>query len=702
MKCFSSLSIVTLYTLISFNTALAQAKIVSIEFIDIEKQTSLSAVAYEPGKVITFEGDLSKKLGIVVNLTEKVPSLKMRLGGSRKTENIEKDSPYSLFKNDGDTMYGVVFKEGNYRLSINACSSTKLTCNQKLGNIKIKLTSATTPKDLGIVTRFEVIHVNTNPQPYKKLYDLVPDANGLMTMVLEKGVQPTLLAKFSIDQPFGVKFIIKQKAGNGMYTTTGVEKDTPYAVWGNIEARLIPWRKVRKGTFELGVYSCASNKDRDCKALIQNLTLKVMINNSNNPTPTIAVSPTAVATAQNTPRPESTVIPTRTSIALKTATAIPSTTVIVTPTTVVPTSTPSPVVTVTPKPSETAPAASGELRKAATAAGMYIGYAVQSKSLDKIPYKSLVQKEGNVIVAENECKPHMVLKQLYPRVWDFAKCKKIIEFARDNKMLFRFHFMFGNAGAEVLPGLRDPKTKKANEIYSIPKDQTEAFMKEYISKITSLVKETYPNGTREYDVWNEINGRDASGKFEIKKNFWVNRLGEGIIGNVFRWVRAADANAILTWNDYKEYDGACEYVKKLKSQGVPIDAFGFQAHGAQYEAGLRKTMKCFKDAGVMTRFTERDNGVIMPINGAKTGKQAKDFAMTVRLCKDPQYSCDSHVFWGVYDGNSWNDTCKRNGSNFAGCKGAPLLFDENYKKKMYPTGNRSSSAYDDIVRELKK
>ena len=61
-------------------------------------------------------------------------------------------------------------------------------------------------------------------------------------------------------------------------------------------------------------------------------------------------------------------------------------------------------------------------------------------------------------------------------------------------------------------------------------------------------------------------------------------MGDEYIADAFKWARAADPAAKLYINDYNveginpKSDALYDLVKTLKSQGVPIDGVGFQAH----------------------------------------------------------------------------------------------------------------------------
>ncbi len=83
----------------------------------------------------------------------------------------------------------------------------------------------------------------------------------------------------------------------------------------------------------------------------------------------------------------------------------------------------------------------------------------------------------------------------------------------------------------------------------------------------------YKGRIGEYDVLNEM----------LHDRFFRDRLGNGIVKEMFQWCRAADPNARLYMNDYgilstwklKEY---VQQIQGLLAAGVPIGGIGIQAH----------------------------------------------------------------------------------------------------------------------------
>jgi endo-1,4-beta-xylanase len=94
-----------------------------------------------------------------------------------------------------------------------------------------------------------------------------------------------------------------------------------------------------------------------------------------------------------------------------------------------------------------------------------------------------------------------------------------------------------------------------------------------VQQRTLEVCRRYRGKIGEYDVLNEM----------LHGNFFRQRLGDGIVKEMFQWCQQADPAARLYVNDYniltgQELDRYVQQIRTLQKQGVPIGGIGIQAH----------------------------------------------------------------------------------------------------------------------------
>jgi endo-1,4-beta-xylanase len=170
---------------------------------------------------------------------------------------------------------------------------------------------------------------------------------------------------------------------------------------------------------------------------------------------------------------------------------------------------------------------------------------------------------------------------------------------------------------------------------------------------------------------------------------WSKAIGLDYIARAFKLTRAADPKVKLCYNDFNtdglnpKSTGVYNMVKELKSQGVPIDCVGFQAHlDSTFDvnaARVKENLERFTALGVEVHFTEID----VQLKGAGTKAQrleaqAKVYGDLLRTCLSVK-GCTNFVMWGITDAHSWRAASE------------PLVFDSGYEPK---------PAYKALLKEL--
>ena len=164
----------------------------------------------------------------------------------------------------------------------------------------------------------------------------------------------------------------------------------------------------------------------------------------------------------------------------------------------------------------------------------------------------------------------------------------------------------------------------------------------------------YRGRIRTWDVVNEPLADDGS----LRDTLWLRGIGPDYIALAFRFAREADPGARLVLNDYgneaasPKAAGTRRLVRRLKREGVPIDAVGVQAHvDASPIRGFVATLRGYAALGVDVELTEVD--VRLPDDGSVSlGQQAEAYERIVAGClRVPR--CTAITFWGLDDRDSW-------------------------------------------------
>ncbi|MFY1690460.1 endo-1,4-beta-xylanase [Plantactinospora sp. WMMB782] len=300
--------------------------------------------------------------------------------------------------------------------------------------------------------------------------------------------------------------------------------------------------------------------------------------------------------------------------------------------------------------------------------GRYFGAAVGTYKFSDSTYMSVLNREFNSLVAENEMKWDATEPQRGG--FNYSAGDRIVSHARAQGMTVRGHTLLWHAQqpgwAQNLSG-SDLRNAAINHVTQVA---------------------THFRG--QIHSWDVVNEAFADGGSGGRRDSNLQRTGNDWIEAAFRAADAADPNAKLCYNDYNtdginaKSTGIYNMVRDFKARGVPIDCVGFQSHlgttiAGDYQANLQR----FADLGVDVQITELDV--------QQGSNQANIYRTVTRACMAIS-RCTGITVWGVRDCDSWR------GSDNA------LLFDcAGNKKAAYtavldalnggtnpnpPTGNR--------------
>ncbi|GIJ81395.1 endo-1,4-beta-xylanase [Micromonospora phaseoli] len=289
-------------------------------------------------------------------------------------------------------------------------------------------------------------------------------------------------------------------------------------------------------------------------------------------------------------------------------------------------------------------AAATTLGAAAAQSGRYFGAAVAANRLSDSQYATILNREFNSVVAENEMKWDATEPQ--QGVFNFTNGDRIVNHASSRGMSVRGHALLWHAQQ---PGWAQNMSGSALRNAAI----------NHVTRVASY----YRGKIHSWDVVNEAFADGGSGG---RRDSNLQRTGNDWIEAAFRAARAADPGAKLCYNDYNtdginaKSTGIYNMVRDFKARGVPIDCVGFQSHlgttlASDYQANLQR----FADLGIDVQITELDV--------EQGGNQASIYERVTRACLAVT-RCTGITVWGVRDSDSWRSD-------------NPLLFDRSGNKK---------------------
>lgn len=207
-------------------------------------------------------------------------------------------------------------------------------------------------------------------------------------------------------------------------------------------------------------------------------------------------------------------------------------------------------------------------------------------------------------------------------------------------------------------------------VQSTPLDQVEAVMLNHIDKVVGR----YAGRITRWNVVNEAVGDDGTLRLNHR---WAEAMGTDYIRKAFVRARADDPTALLYYNEYDIESNAAKYagtktlLTELLSQGVPVQALGWQMHvtpGSFDPTTFLARLNEIADLGLDNYITELDVRLPAAPTAAdfEAQKQAYKSVISVFLASRRHQSI---IIWGLQD----------SAGGFAGLDALP--FDQNFQKK---------------------
>jgi endo-1,4-beta-xylanase len=249
--------------------------------------------------------------------------------------------------------------------------------------------------------------------------------------------------------------------------------------------------------------------------------------------------------------------------------------------------------------------ADASLRAKAAAKGILFGSAADGRTL--LPDQAFQQvfiRECAILTPEYELKFGTLRPG--PTRFNFEPADTMLQWCQTNGIKMRGHTL---AFWESIPGWFKAYTNSSNA-------------RDLLTNHIQTVVGRYAGKLHSWDVLNEaINPADHNPD-GLKNSPWLTFIGPDYIPLAFQTARAADPSALLVYNDFGiEYDfpdqiarrdAILNLLHKMKSQNVPVQAFGLQAHlygaaGSKMNTNaIASFLKSISDMGLKILITELD------------------------------------------------------------------------------------------------
>jgi len=283
-----------------------------------------------------------------------------------------------------------------------------------------------------------------------------------------------------------------------------------------------------------------------------------------------------------------------------------------------------------------------------------IGVAANAMKFNNQAYNNAMAN-FNYMVAENDCK--MVGIQPQQGKYNFDACDRHYNKAKELGMAFRGHCLIWHSmPPQWFQNLKGDALKNAIV------DHINKTLKYYEGKIDT------------WDVVNEAIDDSSNGpQWKMRPSFLYQNVPD-FVDLAFKTARAASSTTKLFYNDYNtegiygKSEAVFNFVKDMKSRGIPIDGVGLQYHVStqsfpQYNK-INDLIGRYCQLGLEVHITEMDVK-----SGGNAQAQAKIYSEALKACLSNS-CCTAFLVWGVGDNDSWL------GANEAG-----LLFDGSYQPK---------------------
>jgi endo-1,4-beta-xylanase len=313
-----------------------------------------------------------------------------------------------------------------------------------------------------------------------------------------------------------------------------------------------------------------------------------------------------------------------------------------------------------------------------------------ASSFNDASVRAIQSRECGILVPGNEMKWEAVRPD--PKEYTFYQADRIVDWARDNKMLVRGTTLLWNQTQYF------PKWLVNYDFGTRPATEAERLLRDHITNVCTHF------GTRvfTYDVVNEAVNEFTG---ELWDTVFTKYLGPEAIDICFDAAHKAAPHAKLVYNDYASWgaghakyrEGILRLLSRLKANKVPVDVYGVQSHIGQgntpeslgsntFNAADQAVWKQFLDAisgmGLRLAITEFD--VLerdTPSDIVERDRQIADLAHRYLDFMFGYRNLDYVIAWGMVDHYSWLQEPEWDARRPDGMLKRPTIYDDNYQPK---------------------
>ncbi len=301
-----------------------------------------------------------------------------------------------------------------------------------------------------------------------------------------------------------------------------------------------------------------------------------------------------------------------------------------------------------------------------------VGMAVRVNNLSG-QYDAIYKREFNSLTAEYEMKMNI----MYPSQgnYDFTRADAIVDYAQENGMHVHGHALIWHAAT---PSWVENFSGTDQEFEDMVEDYIKTTVTRYIGKVRS---------------WDVVNEAIEDGNGQLRNSVFLQRMGTDYIKKCHQWVREADPNVLIFYNDYNmvssntKRNAALAVVDQLIPEDL-IDGFGFQMHisyNGPSKSQIANAAKDVTDRNLLLHFSELDvranpdNNMTM-LTETRAIEQQQKYKEVVEVYNAiPTDSKFALTVWGLKDNESWLQ-------NFWGHIDWPLMYDDQFNIKKSHTG----------------
>jgi len=212
-------------------------------------------------------------------------------------------------------------------------------------------------------------------------------------------------------------------------------------------------------------------------------------------------------------------------------------------------------------------------------------------------YTRILRENFNAAVTENALK--WTVNERKRGQEDFTFADQIVAWCQEHDFPLRGHTVFWGV---------------PHQIQEWVKELSDEELRAVLKKRAMSVMTRYKGRVRDWDVYNEMMHSDYFGQ----------RLGPGIVAQMFAWCREANPDARLFVNEYgiltgRDADRYIRHISDLRARGIPVDGIGMQGHfggrglvnASQVQDILDRLWKKFQLPMAITEFdvNEKDENV---------------------------------------------------------------------------------------------